>query len=232
MDRIVKFFDRYTSDNIGFEVIPVLPRSKIPFWKGWNDADYDRERVRRYLASHPDCNIGIRLGKIMDVEADDPKANRLLESLLPDDYPHPTYKSQKSVHHLFTAPDPESPRVVAHGIEFRGYKNQSLLPPSVNANGVEYKWLTWASPIPDLPEALLNLYNKHRKIMVGARSGVLLEPVCAKCGKKSRPIHHKRHRLEVMAFRSLGQRWQCHKCRVDDVRTICRKMKYAGLSKR
>lgn len=234
MSRVVRFFDKYTK-SLGWEIIPTLPKSKIPFMKGWQD-EYDWDRIRRYLVAHPECNIGLRLGHVIDVEADSPEANARLDRLLAGAPDHPSYRSAKSTHHLFLTPDPDLTKIVAQGIEFRGGRHQSLLPPSVTKDGVEYTWLTWKTPIPPLPEQLLNLYNRHAKIVRGARSGCLAQPLCRKCNKQSRPIHVRRYERELAAFKRMGIGWHCHRCRDRDMvrvlNPLCRKMKYAGLSTR
>jgi len=213
--KLLSFFDEYTS--LGWEIIPIIPKSKIPFMKGWN-VDYNKDYIRKYLSSHTEFNIGLRLGSVIDVEADTPQANKLLESLIPNDYEHPQYRSQKSVHHLFLTPSKSLTKVIIHGIEFRGHNHQSLLPPSITSGG-EYTWIDNAQfSVPPLPDSLVKLYNRYTK------KSDLKEPICNTCGKKSRPIHNKRYAKELLAFKSIGERWNCHKCRKSDVRAICRKI--------
>src|SRR4051812_44812658 len=113
----LSFFDYYT-EKLNWQIIPVLPSSKIPFQPGWN-RDYNREETRVYFAKYPECNLGLRLGGIIDVEADSPSANDNLNRLTRG-RPHPMYKSEKSIHHLFKTPDESLTRIVIHGIEFRG----------------------------------------------------------------------------------------------------------------
>lgn len=220
--RVLQFFRLYT-DKLGWEIIPLLPKSKLPFMKGWNK-NYDRHAIKKYLEENPGCNIGLRLGTIIDVEADTPEANDLLSNLV-GDVPHPMYESQKSVHHLFLNPDNTLTRTVVRGIEFRGHLHQSALPPSVNANGVEYKWLDSKFPIPAMPGPLLDLYNDHVKI---AKNHV--EPWCSGCLQKVR-INRNRYVRESAAFSEIGHKWLCHRCRDrKDVRPTCRKVKNSSLA--
>lgn len=226
MEDTLSFFDRYI--QMGWEIIPILPGSKIPFVKGWNKT-YDRQRTRDYIASHLQCNLGLRLGAILDVEADTPRANRTLERLVRG-YPHPMYQSEKSTHHLFTNPDSTLTRLTIHGIEFRAYRHQSLVPPSVNQNGVVYRWLSWPDgPLPAVPEALINLYNHHTKMLQGSKVPYAASPTCSHCGRQFR-MHVNRYRLEKRAFRKLEQAWQCQKCREIDIRSICRKIRSTGIT--
>ena len=209
--KALAFFDIY--NKLGWEIIPILPHSKKPLMRGWNNL-YDRESVRAYIIGHPNCNVGLRLGKIVDIEADSTQANHLLDKLV-GGCAHPMYRSEKSTHHLFLTHDPHLTRTTIQGVEFRGYRHQSLLPPSVNAQGVEYKWLTDCTQvIPPPPQSLVNLYQP------GASR--LTKPWCTVCGCNF-AIHPKRYLLEVTAFRSIGMAWQCRQCRRIDIRPMCRK---------
>jgi hypothetical protein len=199
MERIVQFFDYYT-DKLGWDVVLLLPKSKMPFQKGWNKG-YDKKATRDYLIKNPDCNLGLKLGHIIDVEGDTYKANELLNKLTAD-ITHPMYKSQKSTHHLFTTPDNKLTRIDIHGMEFRGHYHQSMLPPSVNSEEIEYEWLEDVRfPIPSLPNSLVNLYNRHMKMMCAKKTGKYTEPWCYLCGQKSRPIHKTRFKLELTSFK-------------------------------
>jgi hypothetical protein len=202
-------FTEYT--NRGWKTIPILPDSKKPFMYGWNKKQLDAES---YMRDH-ECNIGLLLGDIIDVEADSDKANNLLNKLI-GDYQHSQYKSQKSIHHLFLTPDKSLTRVVIRGIEFRGARHQSLLPPSI-VDGIEYLWLE-DCPLTPLPDTLVNFYHNNCK------TDNWVSPLCSCCQKHSRPIHKNRFKLELYVFKSLGLKWQCHRCRID-IKSLCRKMK-------
>lgn len=216
---IINYFDYYTN-KLGWQVIPISPNSKSPFSKNWNK-DYDQEKCRQLLEENPDSNLGLLLGNIIDLEADSEKANILLSNLTKKT-DHPQYKSQKSIHHLFLTPDPYLTRITIHGIEFRGKHHQSLLPPSKNSEGIIYEWISYGK-IPPLPDSLLNLYNKHKKMMLATEDWAV--PTCYICHKKSRPINKKRFILEKKAFYERGLYWQCHKCREVDIRNQCREIR-------
>lgn len=215
---MIDYFDLYTS-KYNWKIIPVFSRSKIPVLKKWN-SNYDKGWCRFYVSTHSDTNLGLLLGEIVDVEGDTPEANRILDGLLAG-HEHPTYTSSKSVHHLFRSPDPDLTCLKFGGMEFRGNKHFSVLPPSVHAGGVEYKWL--AEPgdaIPDMPTGLLELYNSNKKKCQKIKPGFVLQD-CPCCGRKQ-PIHKKRLTLELQAFRHHGSVWACHGCRKIDVRETCR----------
>lgn len=227
MSNLLEYFDLY-NNKLNWQIIPLRPGTKLPFTKGWNSS-YDRDAMRSYFINDDDYNIGLKLGEIIDVEADDEHSNAQLTRLT-NSTPHPHYKSTKSIHHLFQTPDPSLTRIVIHGMEFRGHKHQSVLPPSI-VDGVKYQWIdTCGFVVPPLPESLLNLYHKHDKMMRTMYTDKWVMPWCAACFKQRRPIHRKRYELEIIAFKQLGQKWQCHKCRKIDVRPICRKIKSLGIT--
>lgn len=214
----LEHFDNYR--KLGWELIPLKRDTKIPILKGWTKK-YDHEQMRDHFIND-NYNLGLFLGRIIDLEADDETANRRL-SRLAAIVPHPCYKSAKSVHHLFQTPDKKLTRVVIDGIEFRGKNHQSVLPPST-VNGTEYTWISTAGfCIPPLPVSLFNIYRHYAKLKFKTRNWV--QPWCGVCGDLSRPIHCKRYQLELAVFKNSGRKWTCHKCRKTDIRSACRKIK-------
>jgi hypothetical protein len=87
MNDLVSKFEQYT--NMGFKVIPLRPKSKIPVWKRWNEK-WNKSRAYNHLKKNPNSNIALVLGKIIDVEGDSPEANETIFSLI-GDIPHPSY---------------------------------------------------------------------------------------------------------------------------------------------
>jgi hypothetical protein len=226
----LEYFDLYTS--IGLQVIPLYPNTKIPVGKNWNenwDKDWSRDQIERRHA-----NMGLLLGEIVDVEGDTPAANEFLELLI-GDIPHPVYRSKKSFHHLFHTPDPNLTGAKFEGIEFRGHRHQSVLPPSIGPDGTKYKWLrkaTW--PAPEMPPDLQDLYFKYRpqgappiKGKFNKKRGVKkghTKTQCCVC-KKWIYIHKKRLVLEVRAFREYGTNWHCQDCRELELRADVRRIR-------
>jgi len=220
MNDLVFKFEQYT--DMGFKVIPLRPKSKVPVWKKWNKR-WSRARAYNHLKKNPNSNIALILGEIIDVEGDSPEANETIFSLI-GDVPHPSYKSFKSVHHLFLNPDSILTRRCVNEIEFRAHKHHAVLPPSIHKNGIEYTWIDGIeTEIPDMPPALLEYYNKIRKQPkepkrkeIGLKAGHI-QPWCAICNER-RFIHIKRFKLELSIFNSYNQRWQCQDCRKIDTR--------------
>jgi Bifunctional DNA primase/polymerase, N-terminal len=159
--NILEYFDLYTN-KLEWNVIVINPNSKSPVFKKWNGG-YRPDWHRFFLETHNDYNIGILLGRIIDVEADDEQADKLLNSLI-GNTPHPQYRSAKSTHHLFLTPNYNLTRTVIQGIEFRGYKHQSLLPPSISPTGLKYEWLKKSSfPVPAMPKQLRKFYKNNER---------------------------------------------------------------------
>lgn len=234
---LLKFFDVYV--GMGWQPIPVHPMSKIPVGKNWNK-DWDYDRCRDAFARNPNYNMGVLLGNIVDVEGDTPEANDLLLRMI-DGVPHPYFRSSRSIHHLFQNPDPNLTATRFGGIEFRGYRHQSLLPPSVHENGTSYVWQSGRDefPPPPMPEELLDFYLKNRREQrpqkqVSRYRAPKLKPGhtrtrCKICDQLIF-IHKKRLMLEVRAFAERGYSWMCHTCRPFDVRNACRQIRVVNRS--
>jgi hypothetical protein len=120
---VLEHFDKLTSH--GVKVIPLRENSKAPMCKGWN-RDWNHDKCRERLKIFPEANIGILLGDIIDVEGDSKEANQTIERLV-GNYPHPTYTSNRSTHHLFQTPDPDLRLFKVGKMELRGNGNKWVL---------------------------------------------------------------------------------------------------------
>lgn len=218
---LINHFDSYVA--AGWRVVPVHPRTKRPVgqWAG----RYRPDHARRYLTRNPGCNLGLLLGDgIVDVEGDTPEANRVIERATAGT-PHPSYRSSKSTHHLFQCPDSHLRLVKFEGIEFRGDRHLSVLPPSRHSSGAGYEWVVGPTvAIPQMPLPLLRLYAEHAPPPPSKPRPGCERPLCGRCGEGFE-VDRERFALEVQAFRKHGQRWECHRCRRIDVRDICRFLK-------
>ena len=220
MPTVIDHFDALTSK--GLRVIPLRENSKVPMCKGWSKI-WDRDQARSKLERFPDANIGLLLGEIIDVEGDSEEANHTIQDLI-GDYPHPSYQSIRSVHHLFATPD-SSLRIFRIGeIEFRGHGHQSVLPPSSHY-GFRYHWLkNFCFPPPEMPERLRVFYERHAKGIKDRNKPGHIRVWCNQC-RESCWIHSKRFREELAVFKLLEQRWVCQNCRKLDLRSACRMMR-------
>jgi hypothetical protein len=226
--KIIDHFENYV--KVGFQPIPIWPNSKVPIGKAWN-SNWSENRIKILFQFYPNANIGLLLGTIVDVEGDTDEANELLEQLI-GNYPHPSYKGSKSIHHLFQNPDKNLTRIHKNGIEFRGYKHQSILPPSKHPDGTVYKWLTDYFFIPPLPPALTSFYksikkntpNKPKTNSIVRKRYDLIKTKCPYCLKKI-TMNKCRYKLENIIFQNKKEIWTCSNCRGFDIRKLCRKLK-------
>lgn len=228
--NLVTYFDNYLS--IGFQPIVLAPRSKKPLLKRWNSG-YDPARWRRYLEESPDkpYNIGVLLGRFVDVESDTEEGNAMLSSLI-GELSHPCFRSDRSTHHIFLNPDVNLTVAKFHGIEFRGNMVHSVFPPSTHQSGSPYRFLRDSVlQVPPMPKPLLDLYWENREPRESrsrrrraVRDG-FRKTVCGVCGVGS-VVHGKRLALEVAAFASMGLPWSCRGCRKVDVRQSCRSLRH------
>lgn len=222
--KTLEYFDLYTK-KYQWKIIPVYAHTKIPVGRNWNDR-YNMSFARKYIASHDPVNLGLLLGDIVDVEGDTVESNQFLNDILKD-YPHPSYVSNKSVHHLFINPDEDLTGLKVNGLEFRGHRHHSVIPPSSHKAGNTYEWLTPPGQVPLMPQRLLQFYNAHAKKKRQHRTVLrenFIAPLCTMC-KESEFIHKKRYLLEVEAFKQIDKQWLCHPCRrlyAIDVRNACR----------
>ncbi len=236
MKNIIEYFDCYVRLNL--KPIAVYKESKVPVGKNWN-LQYSSEYWRD-LVKNGDYNIGILLGDIVDVEGDTDEANAAILEMI-GGVSHPSYRSSKSIHHLFINPDKNLTRITHNGIEFRAYKHQSVVPPSFHIDGSDYRWIKDSKfPIPEMPKKLLDYYfeikSKKSKPKIACRNdnNVIhrknknkkgyVKTHCNNC-KKEFFTHKKRLILETQSFMSHGFNWQCRKCRPIDVREDCREIR-------
>jgi hypothetical protein len=219
MPTITEHFDQLT--DLGLKVIPLKVNSKAPMTKAWQK-DWNWKKSREKLIQYPDANIGLLLGEIIDVEGDDEHSNRILLNLI-GDYPHPCYRSTRSVHHLFKSPDPDLKLLKHNQIEFRGFGHQSVLPPSQHF-GVEYCWITQKFPIPEMPNRLRRFFDQLRGEKKAKTKPGCLKVWCSSCREECR-LHQKRFALELKAFNLMGSNWECQKCRTIDMRPLVRALR-------
>jgi len=214
------FYDSYVLQ--GLKIIPLKENTKVPVTTNWNkhwNATWARD-----IVADSNSNLGLLLGSIIDVEGDTKQANKIISNLTRD-YPHPMYASSKSIHHLFLNPDPTITIVKLDGIEFRGQRHHSVLPPSIHPDGTEYTWLNESRfPIPKMPYSLLSLLKKARKVKNRLLKPDRVEPYCPKCEEQVF-VHKKRFHLELLAFKALSEIWTCRKCRTVDIRSACREIR-------
>lgn len=214
--------------NLGYQVIPIHYQTKVPIFKSWNK-NYDSAKLEEFVAkSTVPLNFGILLGEIVDIEGDCEKSNREIDELLVE-IPHPVFQSRKSKHHLFRSRVKNLTRIVKNGIEFRGYKHQSIIPPSCHENGTKYEWITDVFKFEEIPFLPTNIHNYLNTLINQDKPQVNkkelkphhLSVSCASCLYKFY-LHQVRFEKELRAFKNTGSRWLCRKCRPTDLRDTIR----------
>jgi hypothetical protein len=230
---MLKFFDQYS--KVGYKPIPLYQNSKIPVEKNWN-SDWSPQRWRPYF-ERGTYNMGFLLGEILDIEGDTEEGNFFIAKLI-GNTPHPMFQSQKSVHHLFINPDPNLTRISHGGIEFRAYKHQSAVPPSIHSDGATYKWLKDSIALPPpMPDTLLKFYHtfkskyapRTKRKKDGSKPGHC-KTMC-NCCSQFFYMHKKRLNLEVLAFRKIGKLWICRRCRGENIKQECKSIRKNILKK-
>ena len=143
--------------RLGWAVIPLGPRSKVPMTKrGLKDWTDDEDSVRKIWGRYPDANIGVVCGDpskglcIIDLDVDDDKGIDGTETLsaweringeLPETVTaitgrggmHVAYRVDRDIH-------PSANGEL--GVDIRCDKSYFVAPPSIHPNGHRYEWET------------------------------------------------------------------------------------------
>jgi Bifunctional DNA primase/polymerase, N-terminal len=223
---MLKYFDLYV--KYGLKPIAVYRNSKQPIGKNWND-DWSPEKWRKYFVFNDEYNMGIILGDILDIEGDTEEANTIINNMTKNII-HPMFRSSKSIHHLFRSPDKNFRVWKFQGLEFRGCRHQSVVPPSKHQNGESYNWLKGSVlEVPEIPSELWQYYLCNRTIEKNKTQNKrtkkgYVKTECKNCFNMFF-IHKKRLFLEVKAFQEKGKLWMCHGCRNLNIKNICRKIR-------
>jgi hypothetical protein len=165
------------------------------------------------LDSGKKYNIGLLLGKTVDIEGDSEEANEILNNNFMM-INHPIYKSKKSYHHLFKNTFRNISRIQIGRIEIRGYCHQSVVPPS-NVNSEKgYAWiedLVHYNDLPEIPIEFAKFYNLpslKRIVKEKARGENLSVIWCSKCRKKK-----LLNESLINNILSKPEKWCCKPCK-------------------
>jgi Bifunctional DNA primase/polymerase, N-terminal len=180
----------------GWEVFPIAPRGKTPLTKrGLHDATSDEGLVAAWWEERPQANIGLNCGAsgLLVVDVDGEEAARAwgevcdLHGGLPMMKAVATTKvaaTARGFHFYFVGQGPSSASRVAAGVDTRGLGGYTILPPSVHATGVRYRWLGAADPLP-LPGWLGDALERPfgEPLVVGERRPLPRGLVCTWYGR-------------------------------------------------
>ncbi|MDP9818486.1 hypothetical protein J3R04_004456 [Spirilliplanes yamanashiensis] len=131
--------------------------------RGVHAATTEPETLRRWWSRWPTANIGLRTGVKFDVcDIDDAAAWHHLTALLQRHAPHgPLAATGRGWHLWFAATGAGSRAAILGGVDWRGRDATVVVPPSLHATGVRYRWLRRPThPPPPCPPALLAIVRR------------------------------------------------------------------------
>lgn len=201
--------------DFGYQPILLHYNAKVPIFFKWQ-RNYNHNIYLPLLDNGKKYNIGLLLGKTVDIEGDSEEANEILRNYFIN-VNHPIYKSKKSYHHLFKNTFRNISRIQIGRIEIRGYCHQSVVPPSNVDSEKDYVWIDDLIPYKNLPEIPLDFASKYKlpslkKIM---KSKIQLENQsaiwCNKCRKKFL-LNNIQMKNILSKSRQLNQKWKCKTC--------------------
>lgn len=138
-------YAQYYRDELGFSVIPLRSRDKIPAikWQEFQKRYATDEELSRWFTTN-DYNIGVVTGKISGITVVDFDTKDAMRKHLSFLKTSPLVKTGKGCHAYCTY-TPEA-RQFQHsskypGIDVRNDGGYVVAPPSIHSSGEEYKWL-------------------------------------------------------------------------------------------
>jgi len=133
--------------QMGFSVIPVLPRSKKPAvgWKEFQTRLPDSDELKRWFEGKASMNVGVVTGAISGIVVVDFDSAEAVEWGLVFLPPTPLRSMTPRGQHWFYAhsgsPTPNTSSRTLQ-IDVRGDGGYVLVPPSFGENGTQYRWMT------------------------------------------------------------------------------------------
>ncbi len=128
---------------LGWEIVPIRPREKVPSAKGWTTASFTPDDIE------PGANLGVRLAPpLLDIDCDVPEAAIFAEALLPATLvsgrpgaprTHLWFGCDTPVPYKAYTDDAGADRTML--VELRaGRERYTLIPPSIHPNGETLTW--------------------------------------------------------------------------------------------
>lgn len=203
--------------DFGYQPILLHQNTKVPIFYGWQNK-YNHKNYCDLLNSNKKYNIGFLLGNIVDIEGDTEEANNILNNYFLA-INHPVYKSKKSFHHLFKNTHINISRIQIKNFEIRGFKHQSVVPPSNVDSNEDYTWIEDLIPIKELPEIptdfiknfnILSFVKKRKQLTKSKNKSAIW---CSNCRNKFH-LNGDFLILQLKKLKSLNQKWSCKSCNV------------------
>ena len=167
LEIALKYYD------MGFSVIPIVAGKKDPSyvkWTTYQTTKASKEEIIEWWTKWPKANIAIVTGKLSNLFVADldkykkEYSEELALQFFPDSLLTATSLSPQKGEHLYFS-FPENFKVGGRSdqklaIDFRAEGNYIVAPPSVNGNGIAYRWLNsiFDTPLAPVPDAYI-LYN-------------------------------------------------------------------------
>ncbi len=162
--ELLEYALRYAS--LGFSVIPLIPRGKIPAIKSWTE--YQRrhatdEELKKWFGNGSKNNIGIVTGKISGIDVLDLDCQEAVQYAKDNNFPEtPLVKTGKGFHCYYKHKDGVrnfQKRDDLPNIDLRGDGGYVVAPPSIHPSGQQYQWAEGKGlddiPCGELPEVVL-----------------------------------------------------------------------------
>jgi putative DNA primase/helicase len=138
-----------TLAKLGFRLMPILTKNKVPILKDWtNTASSDIETVRYWEERYPSCNWGVLTGGDFFVVDIDPKhgGQKSWDAIAENVPTTVTVKTGTGgYHYYFEMPKDFSvgstTNRIGKGIDTRGVGGQVIIPPSIHPSGNQYVWV-------------------------------------------------------------------------------------------
>jgi hypothetical protein len=222
MQSNIEVIEQYYS--LGYKIIPIYKNSKIPIFNNWQN-NYNFEFIIKFLKSFAEpINFGLLLGEVIDIEGDCKESNEIIDSIL-SSVKHPVFISNKSKHHIFKSNIKNLTRVVKDGIEYRGYRHQSIIPPSMHQMGQKYEWIKPLVAFNDLPEIPFFVSSKIQSLLLKKQNKIkknnnnknICKPnhskaLCQACNNTFF-IDNNRLKKDIEYFKTKNKKWMCQECR-------------------
>ena len=148
--------------DAGRQVVPCHAGEKRPVGNDWANHWQDGQKVLDHLTANPLCNLGLVLGKLIDIETDTPEQAAEFERLFDGDLPRtPSFASSRGKHYFFKA----NARLTTLGKAVLTYREigirvgskaaQSVIPPSVVGSKRQWEISFDDCEAADLPESVV-----------------------------------------------------------------------------
>lgn len=149
VDRVVALAAR------GFSVFPCRPRGKQPLTQhGYRDSSTDEKQIREWWLETPTANVGIDCGgsDLLVLDVDGEEGEKSLAQLLPDGAPATTIVGTGKGRHLYFRSNGKKRYKnlvsIQPGLDIRTDGGSVIAPPSIHANGNEYRFESEVEPAP------------------------------------------------------------------------------------